>query len=359
MPEDLHYEGWKAECLSKVVEWKYSVSHCNFFTPFKKHAPQFVESKDDARQVHGFDAQGRVLITEHVRRAQLPPRPGDAKLYRYRGEAAYYGGFYEERLKQYHKYVLRGGKIIEHHSLGGENMEAERVGVDYYTCDRGHPNKMRSEYATGKIYEATYDADANLTGHWRIKPNGERVSLEEKPLPKGVNLKTLTAQIRERLPKLIQKTVAAAKVKEPVYCLALAYDGEGNGVMPPILGIGIDSERQKWIKEHGKDARNFIWNPAEFTHYEKNHTQWEDDEFDQLCEWCNQFMAERDSEAPAIKLLNEVAAELATVDWRKQIKTTPDFVVYAVDFELGDLSKNLKKSVAPALLGKLKAAKLL
>ena len=58
-------------------------------------------------------------------------------------------------------------------------------------------------------------------------------------------------------------------------------------------------------------------------------------------------------------LLNEVAAELAGLDWSKKIKTTPDFVVYAVDFELGDLSKNLKKSVAPALLKKLKAANLL
>ena len=359
LPEDLDYKAWKAECVAGVVEWKYSVSPCDFFKPFKKHAPQFVESEAEGLKAHGlahgFDAQGRILISEDASR----DRPGHAQLYRYRGDTAYYGAFYGERLMVYHKYVLHDGKVMERHAVGGENMEPEWMGVDYFTYENGQPIKLRSEYATGKVYEFTYDENENLTGRWRIKPNGERVSMEKKPLHKGANLKTLTVQIRERLPKLVQQTVAAAKVMEPVYCLALAYDGEGNGVMPPCLGIGLESERQAWLEDCGEEASSFIWNPAEFKHYEKEHTQFDDEDFHQRCEWYNDLMAEKDSEAPAIKILNEVAAELAGMDWSQHLKTTPDFVVYAVDFELGDLNKNLKKSVAPALLSKLKAAKLL
>jgi hypothetical protein len=80
---------------------------------------------------------------------------------------------------------------------------------------------------------------------------------------------------------------------------------------------------------------------------------------DKACELYNDLLRSKENFTPAIKLLNDVAAELAKVDWTGRLNVTPDFVVYAVDFELGDLSKNLKQSVPAAILAKLKKAKLL
>ena len=137
------------------------------------------------------------------------------------------------------------------------------------------------------------------------------------------------------------------------------YDGEGNGAFPPCLGLGLESERCRWIAEKGKEAKWFVWNPAEFTHYEKNHTQFEDKQLEELSELYNRIIEGKDNYAAPVKLLNEIAAALAAMDWSGKLKTTPDFVVYAVDFELGELAKNLKKSVPAPLLAKFKAEKLL
>jgi hypothetical protein len=73
----------------------------------------------------------------------------------------------------------------------------------------------------------------------------------------------------------------------------------------------------------------------------------------------NQELERKGSDAPARRLLNEVATKLGKADWSGKLNTTDDFVVYAVDFELGDLKKNLKFSVPVERLKKLKAAKML
>jgi len=188
---------------------------------------------------------------------------------------------------------------------------------------------------------------------------GDERALRFRRAKKGVNIKGVESKIRELLIHAIQRTISKAKIEETAFCVALAYDGEGNDVLPPCIGIGLECERQRWVKEHGKDAKDFIWNPAEFTHYEKDHTQLEDEELDKACELLNGLLRPKENYAPAIKLLNSVAAELGKLDWKGKLKTTPDFVVYAVDFELGDLKRNLKLSVPPAKLEMLKKAKLL
>ena len=65
----------------------------------------------------------------------------------------------------------------------------------------------------------------------------------------------------------------------------MAYDDEGNDTLPPTIGIGLESERQRWKTEHGKRAKDVVWNPAEFHHYEKSHTQLSDDALDEACDY--------------------------------------------------------------------------
>jgi hypothetical protein len=79
----------------------------------------------------------------------------------------------------------------------------------------------------------------------------------------------------------------------------------------------------------------------------------------EACDLLNNQLAARDSLAPAVKLLVEAARELNESSWAAEVRRTPDFVVYAVDFELGRLRKNLKAILAAEQFVALKAKQLL
>jgi hypothetical protein len=203
------------------------------------------------------------------------------------------------------------------------------------------------------FFEITFGPHGEQS-YFRVRRDGTRFQLYQ-PLPKGLTVKSLKETVRSRLVVLIPELVAAANIREPICCVALAYDEEGNDALPPAIGIGLDSERQHWTAEHGKKAKELVWNPAEFQHYEKPHTQISDEVLDEACDYLNSKWAEGDSAAPAAKLLIETAAELSRLDWPAAIQRTEDFVVYAVGLEGSGLRKSLKASLNQEKLALLKA----
>jgi hypothetical protein len=212
-----------------------------------------------------------------------------------------------------------------------------------------HDGRVVSEIAYGPHGEQTF---------YKVRRDGTRFELYQ-PLPKGMTVKSLKESVRSRLLALVPELVARARIAEPLYCVALAYDAEGGDALPPLIGIGLESERQRWKAQHGKKAWQWLWNPAEFQHYEKEHTQLEDDALEEACDYLNGKMAENGSAAPAIKLLLEVAGELNRSTWPKSIRHTADFTVYAVDLELAHLRKNLKQILSVEKLNQLKKEGLL
>jgi hypothetical protein len=168
----------------------------------------------------------------------------------------------------------------------------------------------------------------------------------------------LSVLVEQKLLRLIPQAVASARIYEPVYCLALTYDPE-SACLPPLLGLGLEQERRACLEEHGRRAREFLWNPAEFAHFDTPALALDDPDLESLCDRFNAELDAKGSWEPARKLLNSVASQLRTLDWGGKIDTTPDFVAYAVDLELADLQKNLKASVPEALLAELKSNRLL
>ena len=193
---------------------------------------------------------------------------------------------------------------------------------------------------------------------FRVRRDGSRFQLGQ-PLPKGLTVKSLKETVRKRLVALIPELLSAAAIPEPIYCVALAYDDEGNDALPPTIGIGLESERQRWKVEHGKNAKDFVWNPAEFFHYEKSHTQFSDEALEEACDYLNGKWAEAGSVAPAAKLLMETAVTLNQTNWPSSVQRTHDFVVYAVGFEGSGLQKSLKAGLTSEQLAMLKSEGLL
>ncbi len=145
-------------------------------------------------------------------------------------------------------------------------------------------------------------------------------------------------------------------ITEPIYCVILAYSGEGNDVFPPSIGIGLESERQILLKKLGREAKHAIWNPEEFSHQGKDI---DDDDYEEACDWFSEAMNKRSSDAAALKLINEIAVDLAKLKWSRVAKVTDDFVVFAGELEGADLRKTLKKSGPPQALQRLKTAGML
>jgi hypothetical protein len=372
------YSELKALVEPQIVRWRYS----NGFLWSHAHCQQDILTTEEAapeqaQRAYGYDADGRVICVRSFTTDRHPKvlAPGEVEWILTRRIALeefirYAGGTMEISEFGMGKPPADTPTLLRVYEVRTEGHQIVEEAEFHPREDRFHHSKYVAK-SDGSEKEQDFDEDGKLVLEtknnadgsyemYKIRKDGSRFLLGQ-PMPKGMTVKSLTEVIRRRLLEVIPKTVKAARIKEPVYCVALAYDGEGNDVLGPYLGIGLESERKKWLRKHGEDAWQFVWNPAEFNHYEKRHTQLgeDDKELTEASEWLNNALEDRGSKAPAVKLLVEVAAELEKLNWSGLIKTTPDFVVYAVDFELCELRKNLRKIVAPQKLSKLKAAKLL
>lgn len=358
-----NYDLLRKQCLARVVRWAYTTGPLFTFLPMWNEliglkTGRVVDSAKKAKIKCGFDANNRLICS-----IDDMYRDGDIFVEQYllENNGNTYLACFNRSFCVIHKKMTPRLEWVQQVVFDSKSRVVQWINVhstSSYIWEDERMVRIERDGQDGRWHEEfCYDDLSNLTEIWQVA-KGQRTLRFKRP-PKGVTLKSIEPIIRERLLSAIKKTVETAEIKQPVYCLALAYEGEGNDVLPPCLGIGLDSERQKWIEERGKDAKDFIWNPAEFTHYEKDHTQLNDKELDKACELLNGLLRPKENFAPAIKLLNAVAAELGKQDWKGKLKTTPDFVVYAVDFELADLKKNLKQSVPAAKLEKLKKTKLL
>jgi hypothetical protein len=355
------YAKLRAEAEAKVTRWAHYTGvpwhwHLHGYMTLgspPRHRPGKPTTRGKALTSYGYDDQARVVFM-----ADRPYVGGEPLEYflRYDGDAVHGTGAHDKRVGSAFQLKLDGAHVVEEHSVGDPSWPVHSM---YFTWQADHVASMRYHIEGQKIDSVkVYDVNGWTVEEYRIRQDGSRVP-ERDPSAPAPSLKDLLANVRNRLLELIPRTLGMAKVSEPVYCLVLAYDGEGNGVLPPALGVGLESERKDWLKQHGAKAKNYVWNPAEFQHYEKKHTQLNDEELDDWCSQLNDLLDERGSDAPARKLLCEIAGELGARNWRGKLKVTPDFVAYAVDYELAQLRRNMKQSVPAEKLQRLKEQKLL
>ena len=348
----------RKESEAKIVRWKYWDSPNWYWDPsdtlYYDCDPE-TATKADASTHYGYDSLGHVVLI----RSSVLPKPDDECTF-------YFLRHTRDSILIYHFIGIDAlYSVIEARVKNGQIVHLEQAGCgDWDTKDiewkdgRVFKATTRREYERGNIavVEATYDPKGNVIAEV------DRSKIKETPLPKGVTLKSLEAEIRPRLIQAIVKTITKLKLKKPVYCLALNYDCEGNPIMPPMLGIGLESERIARLKKGGKDAKFDIWEPEQMSLFGKEETDeviFEDKKLEKSCDYYNRLLDKKDDNAPAKKLLNEVAAELCRMDWTGKLTPTQDFVAYAVDTEMVDLKKNLQHSVSPERLKKLKAAKMI
>ena len=363
-PLEQVFEEWKAnhetlrqEILKRVVRWEYSTGPRYEIVPFRlllsgvSPGRLLKAPKGTGNEHHyGFDADNRLVLQRDV----FDGQPSHDVMFFHDGNTAMGG------------YVRSTGTVcwVSQCQFDGPRLLTEdNLVQDYSKLRRDHreyeweQGRLIAMKEKGNVTEYMYDGGGELAAVRTTYEDGTS-TYSYRRLPEGVTLETLAEKIRQRLLPAVQATAAAANIREPVYCLVLAYDGQGGDALPPCVGFGLETERKAWLMEHGKRAKDYLWNPAEFAHYEKDHTQLQDEELDADCDLFNQAAETRGSQGRAVRLLNQVAAELAKVSWKGKLCTTSDFVVFAVDYEGADLRKNMKQSVSESVLADLKKNKL-
>jgi hypothetical protein len=201
-------------------------------------------------------------------------------------------------------------------------------------------------------YEILYEKSGAFLG---IKQDGCPFYWNPETTP---GLSALHKQISRSLLELVPATVRRAKIKERAWCIALAYDGENDG-LSPVIGVGLEKERARWLSSQGKQAPGLVWNPAEYARYEDSTLDLRKKDFDEDCAMFSQVALSKGYTWCERKLLNEVTQALNRLNWAKTLPVTDDFVVYAVDFEGADLKKNLKEGVPAKKLQLLRRRKFL
>lgn len=160
-----------------------------------------------------------------------------------------------------------------------------------------------------------------------------------------MGLDVILERTKMRLFETIKNKVISLGLDELAYCLTIAWSPGQFSSLPPHIAIGFERDRERWIEQYGKEAKWYLWNQAEFSFCILYNPTLADSELVELCDLVNQECGRRHHWGDGAKMLNDVAKMLNQVNWSGILKTTPDFVVYATDLELGDLRKNLRYSI--------------
>ena len=200
---------------------------------------------------------------------------------------------------------------------GNKLIRQEEKGLDYYS--NPIDNTLLYTYdVLGKLNSIT-----SGTGYVRYQKKDKKISY-----------KKLSEKVAERFYALLVPTVKEYSVKEPLYCLNIAFDYQC--VMPPTIGFGTESQRQKWKETLGKRANDLLWNTADYEHTVEIEAEQEDTA---LFELFNQETEMQEKSSAATKLLVACAKRLKE-EWASLgIPSTDDFVVAVSDIEESFLKK--------------------
>ena len=352
------YAARKKTAEARVVRWEWFTSGDRALQPFYFERNRFSRGKRlliepslprEGYVAYGVDAQDRVLVereyAEHGRFYEI--------FYQYLAEKVEwvrYDYSSDKHPVAVHCANFAGERIVSLTMRGIGGGSAER----YLYCEerivrierevlQAEAFRHESQAWTDR-FEIQWDDLGRVS---RITQSGDDESrlhtIFQRPT-KEERLKDLVAILEAELVAQIPKGVGALGLKEPAYSLVLAYDDEGNDMLPPAIGVGLAQERSEWLATRSSDARWLVWNPAEYRHYNCDPLAFYDQKLLALCDKANQQIAMNDQWSVGRTLLDRVATSLRGIAWKAMMPVTEDFVVYAVDFELGNLRKSLRKA---------------
>lgn len=337
------YVEWKKASEAQVVRWVWTNTDAWFLEPFfaermnaqsrrDGRAPLFKkarvlgqapEAPKYGTMRYGYDDAGRVVVA-----CQYFTATGfGERFYAWRDKTVEWVSFNGRQWpEQYGEAELDGaGRVVETRSGERTARFAWRDGV-----------LVRAEVQYGAVSQPQVESEEEIASALHAKPAPPR-----NP-----------ARLLARLEPLVADAVVAAfdalALREPAYCLIVSYAGPGNDLYPPLIGVGLERERQALLARQKDGAlgcalHEVLWDVGDFARYPATVITDE-----ALVRETNRALHERAAWKAARASFERVAEALRKRKWSP---VTEDFIVAAIDFEGTNQWLTLKKAAGAKRYG--------
>ncbi len=344
----------RAAAEAQVHEWAWGSWRASWerLEPFwdEQHGERPVKRRSKTRiedgKEYGFDATGRVMVCrDPTANGRETLRHGELLLVARSGKLAelhvpHYRDGLLERLDRHFREGFDDG-----HRWWGATYEYDGAGR-LVTARERQRESPRRDWERHRIGE---DLDTlGLSRASELRLRHDEAGLLTIALADGLLLyrrqaagaaRRATKLIREQFPERIAAWANRTAPDAPLASLVIRYAESYQQPLPPGLALGTVGD----IGAHGADAIEYAgmdFEPAELNDspelleaYQALHQQW---------------LSTDDLDGPR-KLLTAVAKDLAKRDWSDLRIAPGGLAVFAIDFELGDLERNLRASVPAPL----------
>jgi hypothetical protein len=238
---------------------------------------------------------------------------------------------YNGRFKLVEEYVYDGNRVV------GIRLYRETPGIAPYRAEE----------------QFFYDGAGRLLRIEQLNESGQRRLLYKKR-EKGQTFRSIRQAATQRLIESIVERLRAENIGEKLCCIDLFYQS-GSSHFPPIIFLSRDADRQKLLAANNPEAKYYIFNPGLIG--EQWYLEITDADTLEICSQLEQEIQSGQKWDAATGILREVAATLTHFDWSNILNITPDFVVFAIDWEVegDDLANVLKASASKDQLREWKA----
>ncbi|MEB2311278.1 MAG: hypothetical protein OZ921_01800 [Sorangiineae bacterium] len=346
----------RAAAEAKVTTWEWATGPLHEALPLAIERSELKRGRrlreppatPDGAYEYGFDERRRLsVIREHVDRSRAYE-----EFFAYRDdgfERARFDYSSEHRLLAVTECAVQGARVVKTatHAVEGSSTEL-------YEYRGARPIAVAVNQRSHDGQEAPYDVaveydELGVLGRVQhVYPNGYARTVFRRPASRPT-LASLSAVVRERLIESVPELVGCLALEEPAFAVLLVSDAEDGGSLPPLLAVGLASERAAWLREHGTRAREHAWNPASYRHFDVPALTFDAPELLAAGQLLGELFRSRASPERSVrKLLDEVAADLNRAAWPPHFPRTDDFVVFATDLEGTDAARALRVAAAPA-----------
>jgi hypothetical protein len=176
----------------------------------------------------------------------------------------------------------------------------------------------------------SYDDAGKLLRIERHNENGQRQLLYRKR-EKGQTFKSIREAATKKMIEAIIERLRAENISEKLCCIELIYQS-GLSYFPPPIFIGRDEDRQQLLAGNNPDARYYLFAPGLMG--ESRYLEITNPGTLEICSQLEQEIQTSQKWDTAVGILRDVAAALTRFDWSEILDVTPDFVVFAIDWEM-------------------------
>jgi hypothetical protein len=367
------YFALKKAIEAKVTRWEFAAGDRYDPRPLwyerQKTKPGKVLEEDGSKATHhyGFDAQGNLVLTRQ-RAADGPPDQFTETFHVKKGDAVEMSQYASDPKDKaplaFARYEMRKeAKDVVVHAF--EQRTPAHCYREHYHYADGRLVRVdveQGDVRAGKAaepepfqrLECEFDEAgrlAKLRSRWLPRIGSpERIEIVYEAKPEKITVKALADNVAGLLVSRVVDVVKGLALKDAAYCIALVYAPSVAAV--PRVGIGLDRERNKWLRDKKTKVKDLAWTATGFKHFDTPELRLATPPLTGAFERLSEEL--EGNFTPFKKMLNEVAKRLAARDWLGELTVTDDFVAFATDVERADFKANFKVVVSSDRMATLK-----